>query len=849
MAEIKAKKISQLQEINSIRDSEKYLNSYLLLSYNNGPEDRDNYKIRADHFMSYVYDDMKYKANITILGEYVTQTYLQSYYADLDDLSYCKKEVISYLYHELDIAYINEQINNVKDIVDEVSENLEDFTNSQYANLEFHFTHVTATAIQDSELDRMFKDDTVILKLNVENGYEISESTVQVDGVRNSHYEPQTQILVINGVEKNIIDVYAAARAKRYNIVYKLGRHIQENPNLGHMPQYVMYDNVARISMRVDTGYDISYINVNDAEYWITNGCELWVRVLDSVAASVDTITVIVQATKTEYSYLQDSIADVYNELNALTPKTAYYDVNQLNTTIIKNDVAYSPYSIALHTGRDVFTVKPNTGYILQDVVINGAEYTFDPQTGVVIVENANETIIKMLCVAVPKKNIVTTSATNATVLTHFPSGAYTHEAYAAELKTVSGYKIGSVTVKNTEWFLWNDSRVVFVPNGQGVVEIIVKGVRDNAWSAEPIDDQINALRRNIEDLQRQIDYYHSDTVQVLWKTQNVVLSERPDYIGDDSYEITITPENGYSLPASIDVSGATYEYTVGTEYATLRLLRNSSSLVTIIINGVPNNIQIVYAQTQFTYVEKPTSVKMGETVAFSLKYSSLKYKDPICVDGSTTVIRDGAIVNGELVSVEFSETRNIVTATYTIRPTGQGTIYVNPVEESFVSYYFGIVGDESLFVMQQGTELDGQVMEYPTQLRADVELSDIPQFVTTNGYNPFSEMTYETYIESQNNNYKYIIIPQEFISIEDEIYIKYDTTKYKIVFDPYKGYNDHGVPQPNGNSKSVFDTVNNVEGYIYDIGEINTVKYYAIYFDLTDSDTEADFALTIISE
>ena len=87
MAEIKAKKISQLQEINSIRDSEKYLNSYLLLSYNNGPEDRDNYKIRADHFMSYVYDDMKYKANITLLGEYVTQTYLQSYY-DLNNYQY-----------------------------------------------------------------------------------------------------------------------------------------------------------------------------------------------------------------------------------------------------------------------------------------------------------------------------------------------------------------------------------------------------------------------------------------------------------------------------------------------------------------------------------------------------------------------------------------------------------------------------------------------------------------------------------------------------------------------------------------------------------------------------------------
>ena len=853
MAEIKAKKISQLQEINSIRDSEKYLNSYLLLSYNNGPEDRDNYKIRTDRFMSYVYDDMQNKANITLLDNYATKTYLQSYYADLNDLSYCKNEVISYLYRELDVAYINEQINNISDIVDEVSENLEDFANSQYSHLEFHFTHVTATAMQDSELDRMFKDDVVILKLTPDTGYEIINSTIQVDGA-DYQYDENSQTLIVTNVEKNIIDVYAAAKPKTYKLIYSLDANVRPLTNFGHTPQFIVYDNVYKIELTINKGYEITYVSINNAEYWLTNNhdtnCTIWVKVSKNVPEN-DEIVVTVHTDESKYVQIQDSIDNVTNEIDTLIPNTAYYDVNKSHVTIFKNNKQYIPYSIKLNTGIDSFIVEPEEGYTLQDIVIRGADADINIQTGKVTVYNATDTVIKMLCVASPKQYIVIKESENASIISDFPTGVYTDTVYTASISTPQKYKVGNVSVTNVDWYIWNDSRIVFQPNGKGVVKISVTGVRDNAWSATPIDDRINELVRNVEDLQRQIDYYHADSAQVMWYVDNVVLSERPTHIGDKSYEIKITPELGYSLPQSIEVSGINqkdWDYILGEEYAMLYITGISSSLVTIKIYGVPNIIPIIYEPTAFTYVNKPESVLMGNPVSFTLRYSNLRFKDPICEDDNKTA-RNGAIVNANLINVIVNESRNIVTATYEIQPTGDSPIYINPVEESLILYHFGIVSDESLFVMQEGTERDGQVMEYPVKLRDDVDLSTIPQFVTTNGYNPFAEVTYKTYFETTRNNYKYMIVPQEFVSIEDEIYLKHNTTKYKIVFDPYKGYNDHGVPQPNGNSKWPFDPDTNIDGYVYNIGNINNIAYYAIYFDLTDSDIETDFALTIISE
>ena len=853
MAEIKAKKVSQLEEINSIKDSERYFNSYLLLAYNNGAEDRDNYKIKASNFISYVYDDLDKKASITLLGNYASQSYLESYYASLDDLENCKDEVIGYLYNELDIAYINSQIQDIADVANSVSNDLLRYTASQYAHLAFHFTHVTATALEDSELDRMHENDTLMLKLTTDNGYELSESAVVVNGATHYAYESQTGTLVINGCEKNIVDVYAVATAKTYNINYRLGRHIQENPNLGHTPQYVRYDNICKISLKVDDGYEITYININDAEFWLTNGSEIWLRVIDSVPDDVDMINVTVQATKSQYTHLQDAFAQVYNEIDEIRPTTAYYDINTSHITILKNNVAYTPYSIDLVDGDETFVLKPDTGYYLPEIIfVDGADYAFNPSTGELHIYNATETHVKIVCTAIPKQNIVNVETVKATVHTHFPTGVYTDEAYSLAISTSPGYKIDTVIASNVKWHIWNESKVVFVPNGRGAVSITVKGIEDDTWSSEgTIDERITELKNSIENLQRQIDYYHSDATHIMWIVENVILSEMPDIMGDDSYEITLTPAPGYSLPAKEDIitSGIIYEYTPGEQFGTLRLLRAQSPNVAITIIGVPKAYTISYKQTIFTYTKKPVSVKMGDNVSFILQYDKTLYNDPICTEGN--IARDGAIINAKLLSSSVNENNDIITATYIITPTGGGNIQINAIEERLMVYHFGIVGDESLFIMQQGFEIDGQPMEYPVSLRAGVDLSSIAEFVTTNGYNPFSESTYQTYraVHGVYNDYKYIIVPKDFISIEDEIYMVYNNIKYKIVFDPYANYNDHGVPQPNGNSKSIFDPETNVEGYVYPIGKIDAVDYYAIYFDLTDSDTVANFALITITE
>lgn len=75
--DIKAKKISQLTKLDIEAEKQRYLNSYLLIAYNNGVDDRANYKVKIEDLISTTYGS---NIDESILDNYPTTSYVDNNY-------------------------------------------------------------------------------------------------------------------------------------------------------------------------------------------------------------------------------------------------------------------------------------------------------------------------------------------------------------------------------------------------------------------------------------------------------------------------------------------------------------------------------------------------------------------------------------------------------------------------------------------------------------------------------------------------------------------------------------------------------------------------------------------------
>ena len=75
--DIKAKKISQLTKLDIEAEKQRYLNSYLLIAYNNGVDDRANYKVKVEDLISTSYGS---GIDESVLDNYATSAYVDNNY-------------------------------------------------------------------------------------------------------------------------------------------------------------------------------------------------------------------------------------------------------------------------------------------------------------------------------------------------------------------------------------------------------------------------------------------------------------------------------------------------------------------------------------------------------------------------------------------------------------------------------------------------------------------------------------------------------------------------------------------------------------------------------------------------
>lgn len=76
MGDIKAKKISQLQNLNIETEKQRYLDSYFVIAYNNGVDDKANYKVRVGDFL----ESAESGIDESVLDNYATSAYVDNNY-------------------------------------------------------------------------------------------------------------------------------------------------------------------------------------------------------------------------------------------------------------------------------------------------------------------------------------------------------------------------------------------------------------------------------------------------------------------------------------------------------------------------------------------------------------------------------------------------------------------------------------------------------------------------------------------------------------------------------------------------------------------------------------------------
>ena len=330
---------------------------------------------------------------------------------------------------------------------------------------------------------------------------------------------------------------------------------------------------------------------------------------------------------------------------------------------------------------------------------------------------------------------------------------------------------------------------------------------------------------REIKDL---IKYYHSNTT-INIRTEYCTVSGETDKDTDisdkihryiinmpinEDAEITLVPDRGYKFQ-NTDVQCIGCDFTFNPETGKLTLSNLSESDVNITINAISKSFNVIY------------NIDENAVIRTS--------KNPVGMCEVSGWIKDDAAIPSATFEYNPSEYKvksiRVTNANYDTRfsdaelgifylqfkPSGTGNITVTFELEALQYYYFGFTDTEDIFELG---EYQGDT--YP------IRLNNVEGLSMLNNKVPFETGKEYTAIASGESNYRYMVVPQQFFSL-DAAKLTDGTNLYNVCKN-ISGDNSQSIVWVISISRPyLFDIDNYPDGQIYNIGNYDNVDYYAI--------------------
>lgn len=199
-----------------------------------------------------------------------------------------------------------------------------------------------------------------------------------------------------------------------------------------------------------------------------------------------------------------------------------------------------------------------------------------------------------------------------------------------------------------------------------------------------------------------------------------------------------------------------------------------------------------------------PSTIVMGDSAkTATFNFDPTKYK-----------VSNFSASNAKVTNININTELGL--CSISVKANGKGNITIKLTLEPLVYYYFGFADTEDIFELG---EYDGNT--YPIG-------HNVEGLSMLNNKAPFEVGKEYTAISSGENNYRYMIVPQQFFNLD--VAKLTDGTQLYNVCKNISGDNDQSIVWVISISRPyLFDINNQPDGAIYDIGNYNDVDYYAI--------------------
>lgn len=325
-----------------------------------------------------------------------------------------------------------------------------------------------------------------------------------------------------------------------------------------------------------------------------------------------------------------------------------------------------------------------------------------------------------------------------------------------------------------------------------------------------------------IEEIKNLIKHYHSTTT-INIKTTNCTISDEIDkdtnktdnihrYIIDTNIDgelnLSILPDTGYKFQNE-DIQCIGCDFDFDNTNGNLHLFNLSESDVNIVIDAIGKTFSILYDLDENVTVSpsnpNPSTIVMGDSAkTATFNFDSTKYK-----------VSNFSASNAKVTNININTELGL--CSISVKANGKGNITIKLMLEPLVYYYFGFADTEDIFELG---DYDGNT--YP------IGLNNVEGLSMLNNKAPFEVGKEYTAISSGENDYRYMIVPQQFFSLDAAKLT--DGTQLYNVCKNISGDNDQSIVWVISISRPyLFDINNQPDGAIYDIGNYNDVDYYAI--------------------